>query len=108
MRRTAALACLVAAAALLPLQAEAARFRLSGRSSVPAAKTSRSLIVIPGAAAASRPQAASAADAPGHVPFPPSSANPDKPALLRLSTNDEDKQPWCRTQVVVGGFCVMN
>ncbi len=105
MRRTAALACLLAAAALLPLQAEAARFRLGGRGSAPAAKTGRSLIVIPGATAASRPQAATA-DKPERVPFPPSSAGADRPVLLRLSTNDE--QPWCRTQVVVGGFCMMN
>jgi hypothetical protein len=108
MRRTAALACLVAAAALLPLQAEAARFRLGGRGSAPAAKTSRGLVVIPGAAAASRPQAANATNRPDHVPFPPSSTKPDGPVLLRLSTNDEDKQPWCRTEVVVGGFCMMN
>jgi hypothetical protein len=108
MRRTAALACLLAAAALLPLQAEAARFRLGGRSSAPAVKTSRGLVVIPGAAAASRSQAASADDKPERVPFPPSSADPDKPVLLRLSTNDENQQSWCRTQVVVGGFCMMN
>ena len=110
MRRTAALACLVAAAALLPLQAEAARFRLQRqeRGSAPAVKTSRGLVVIPGAAAASRSQAVSADDKPERVPFPPSSADPDKPVLLRLSTNDENQQPWCRTQVVVGGFCMMN
>ncbi|WP_449256606.1 hypothetical protein [Bosea sp. (in: a-proteobacteria)] len=107
MRRTIALACLVAATALLPLQAEAARFRLGGRGSTPAIKAGRSLVVVPGATAASRPQAA-ATGKPDHVPFPPSSANADKPAPLRLSTNDEEKQPWCRRQVVVGGFCMMN
>lgn len=109
MRRLAALACLAAAAALLPLQAEAARFRLGGRSSAPAVKTSRGIVVIPGAAAAaSRSQTANADDKPERVPFPPSSLKQDAPVLLRLSTNDEDKKPWCHTQVIVGGFCMMN
>lgn len=108
MRRTAALACLVAATALLPLQAEAARFRLGGRGGAPTAKVSRSIIVVPGAAAASRTQASTADGKPERVPFPPASANPDEPVLLRLSTNDGDTQPWCRTQVVIGGFCMMN
>ncbi|MGO4285820.1 hypothetical protein [Bosea sp. TAB14] len=107
MRRIAAITCLVAAAALLPLQAEAARFRLGGRSSAPAAKVSRGIIVIPGAAAASRTQAASN-DQPQRVPFPPSSAKQDDPLPLRLSTNGDDRKPWCGTQLVVGGFCMMN
>ena len=107
MRRIAAITCLVAAAALLPLQAEAARFRLGGRSSPPAAKASRSIIVIPGVAAAGRTQAASN-DQPQRVPFPPSSTSQDGPLPLRLSTNGDDRKPWCGTQLVVGGFCMMN
>lgn len=107
MRRIAVIACLVAAATLLPLQAEAARFRLGGRGSAPAAKASRSIIVIPGAAAASRTQAA-ANDQPQRVPFPPSSTSQDGPVPLRLSTNGDDRKPWCGTQLIVGGFCMMN
>ncbi|MBN9444741.1 hypothetical protein [Bosea sp. (in: a-proteobacteria)] len=105
MRRTAALACLVATLVMLPLQAEARRFRLGAHGSAPAAKTGRSMVIVPGVAAASRPQGAGAAEEPRHVPFPPSSAGP---VPLRLSTNDDGKQPWCGTQVVVGGFCMMN
>lgn len=105
MRRTAALACLAAAMALLPLQAEAARFRLGGRSG--ATKVGRGIVVIPGAAAATGPRTAAAEEA-GRVPFPPASARPGEPAPLRLSTNEGDKRPWCPTQAVIGGFCMMN
>jgi len=51
MRRIAALACLLATATLLPVQAEAAKFRSGGRSSGSSATTSRSIIVVPGVAA---------------------------------------------------------
>lgn len=51
MRRIAALACLLATAALLPVQAEAAKFRFGGRSSGSSAKTSRSVVIVPGLAA---------------------------------------------------------
>ena len=107
MRRTAALLCLLATATLLPVQAEAARFRLGGRSAAPAAKTSRSVIVMPGVAAgASRAQAATSD--PERVPFPPTTARREEPLPLRLSSNTEAKKPWCQTDVVVGGFCMMN
>jgi hypothetical protein len=109
MRRTAALACLLAAATLMPMQAEAAKFRSGGRSSATSAnKTSRSVIILPGVAGAGRTQATEA-DKPERVPFPPATAvQREEPALLRLSASEGAPQPWCRTEVVVGGFCILN
>ena len=107
MRRIAAVLCLLATVTLLPVQAEAARFRLGGRSSAPAAKTSRSVIVVPGiATGASRAQAATGVRE--RVPFPPPTAQREEPLPLRLSSNAEARKPWCQTDVVVGGFCMMN
>lgn len=107
MRRIAALACLLATAALLPVQAEAAKFRFGGRSSGSSAKTSRSVVIVPGlAAGASRAKAASAE--PERVPFPPATAQAEAPVPLRLSANGDARKPWCQTDVVVGGFCMMN
>jgi len=101
MRRIAALTCLLATTTLLPVQAEAARFRTGGRSST----TSR-VVVVPGAAAASRAQTATAQ--PERVPFPSATVQREEPLPLRLSSNNEAKKPWCQTDVVVGGFCMMN
>ena len=107
MRRIATLACLLATATLLPVQAEAAKFRVGGRSSAAPAKTSRSIVVVPGiAAGANRSQAA--ADQPQRVPFPPATAQREESVPLRLSSNSEAKKPWCQTDVVIGGFCMMN
>ena len=107
MRRIAALACLLATATLLPVQAEAARFRLGGRSAATPAKTSRSIVVVPGiAAGANRAQAATSE--PERVPFPPATARREEPLPLRLSSNSEARKPWCQTDMVVGGFCMMN
>lgn len=107
MRRIAALLCLLATTALLPAQAEAAKFRSGGRSATTSAKTSRSLVVVPGiATGASRAQSASGQ--PERVPFPPAGAQRAEPLPLRLSANNEAKQPWCRSDVVVGGFCLLN
>lgn len=104
MRRIAALSCLLATATLLPVQAEAARFRLGGRSS---ASTTSRIVIVPGVAAgASRAQAATSQ--PERVPFPPATERHDGSMPLRLSSNDETKKPWCGSDVVVGGFCVMN
>ncbi|MGO4404069.1 hypothetical protein AB4Z10_07355 [Bosea sp. RAF48] len=105
MRRIAALACLLAASTFLPVQAEAARFR-GGRSGA-TTKTSRSIVIVPGAAAANRTQAAES-DKPERVPFPPSSAPREEPVPLRLTANEGDQKTWCRTEVVVGGFCILN
>lgn len=107
MRRIAALLCLLATTALLPVQAEAAKFRSGGRSATTSAKTSRSIVVVPGiAAGTSRAQAATAQ--PERVPFPPSTVQREEPLPLRLSANNEAKRPWCRSDVVVGGFCLLN
>ncbi|TQI73140.1 hypothetical protein FHT98_0866 [Bosea sp. AK1] len=107
MRRIAALACLLATATLLPVQAEAAKFRAGGRSSAAPAKTSRSVVVVPGiAAGASRSQAATGQ--PQRVPFPPATAQREESVPLRLTANSEAKKPWCQTDVVVNGFCMMN
>lgn len=106
MRRTAVLACFAAAAALLPVQAEAAKFRSGGRvSSAAPTKTSRSLILVPGVAGA---QAAEAAPAPQRVPFPPSSTPREEPVKLRLTSTDGFEKPWCGSAIVVGGFCILN
>lgn len=105
MRRVAAAACLFAAATFLPVQAEAAGFR-GGRGSA-ATKTSRSVVIVPGAAAANRAQAAEAGK-PERVPFPPSDTPREEPVLLRLTANEGNQKPWCRTDVVVGGFCILN
>jgi len=107
MRRTAALLCLLATASLLPVQAEAARFRMGGRSTSTPAKTSRSIVVVPGVAAgASRAQAATSE--PERVPFASATVQREDPLPLRLSSNSEAKKPWCQTDIVVGGFCMMN
>ncbi|WP_336811340.1 hypothetical protein [Bosea sp. MMO-172] len=108
MRRIAALACLLATATLLPVQAEAARFRMGGRSSAPSATTSRGVAIVPGVSlGANRAQAA--AKQPERVPFPPATAHQrEEPLPLRLSSSSEVKKPWCQTDVVVGGFCMMN
>ena len=104
MRRIAALACLLATATLLPVQAEAAKFRFGGRSS---ASTSSRVVIVPGVAAgASRAQAATSQ--PERVPFPAANAQREEPVPLRLSSNSEAKKPWCQTDFVVGGFCMMN
>jgi hypothetical protein len=107
MRRIAALLCLLATATLLPVQAEAAKFRFGGRSSGSSAKTSRSIVIVPGiAAGAGRAQAA--AGQPERVPFPPATARHEESVPLRLSANSETRKPWCGSEVVVGGFCMMN
>lgn len=108
MRRL-ALACLLAAAALLPVQAEAAKFRFGGRSSgSTATKTSRSVIIVPGIGGAGRAQAAET-DKPARVPFPPASALPEEPVPLRLTASETGPpKPWCRPNAVVGGFCIVN
>ncbi len=107
MRRFAAFACLLATATLLPVQAEAARFRMGGRSSASPAKVSRSIVIVPGiTAGASRAQAATGQ--PERVPFPTATAEREAPLPLRLSSNSETKKRWCQTDIVVGGFCMMN
>lgn len=102
---------LLVAAMLIPASAEAKRrFGSSGGGihTVPSTtKTSRGMVVVP-VVGASRANA-SESDKPGRVPFPPATAQqqaPD-PTLLKLTAND-DKNVWCRSDVVVGGFCILN
>lgn len=107
MRRIAAAACLFAAAALLPVQAEA-RPRGGRSSSATTTKTNSTLVVVPGAAGLSGAKAGQATK-PERVPFPPSTIAREEPPRLRLTTANEGTQkPWCRSDVVVGGFCLMN
>ncbi|MCU4180789.1 hypothetical protein [Bosea sp. BH3] len=107
MRRIAAAACLFAAAALLPAQAEA-RPRGGRSDSAATTKTSSTLVVIPGAAGAGRVQAGETGK-PERVPFPPFTMAREEPPQLRLTTANEGTQkPWCRSDMVVGGFCLMN
>jgi len=107
MRRIAALACLLATATLLPVQAEAAKFRSGGRSSGSSTTTSRSIVVVPGIAAGAN-RARAATGQPERVPFPTATAQRDEPLPLRLSASSDAKKPWCQTDVVVNGFCMMN
>ncbi|MGX5734611.1 hypothetical protein [Bosea thiooxidans] len=107
MRRL-ALTCLLAAATLLPVQAEAAKLRFGGRSSASTAtKTSRSVIIMPGIGGAGRAQATEA-EKPARVPFPPPSIRPEEPQLRLTSSEISPPKPWCRSNTVVGGFCLMN
>lgn len=109
MTRTLVIACL-SAGLLLPAGAEAAKFRSGGKSSASASgETSggkrSTLIVAPGAAGASR--GAKAGQAPARVPFPPSTMALTAPKAAVLTVTGEPKI-WCRSEVVVGGFCVLN
>lgn len=114
MNRASRIACLAVAVALVPVGAEAKKMRFGGSSSVtsPAkqdqAKADQTkarrgaVIVVPGIGMSS-----AKAGEPERVPFPPSTLRPQEPAL-RLSANGEAKKPWCGSEVVVGGFCVVN
>lgn len=105
-------ACLLAAAILLPASAEAKR-RFGGSSSAvtsgkPATKpVRRGVVVVP--IVGSQGAKATEKTAPQRVPFPPASAQSqaDAPVLLRLTSSDA-KPVWCRSEVVVGGFCLLN
>ena len=89
-----ALAVAVLAVMLAPASAEAAKFRSNGSrshdSQARPANRDGSLIVTPGLRTRRDGQAAASATVP-----------------LRLSSAEEPRV-WCRSQVVVGGFCVLN
>ena len=116
MSHASRIACLLVAAMLVPASAEAAKMRFGGKSSAqpspdasaPAGK-SRSLVIVPGVGGAMAGSANAAGQTPARVPFPPASATQatPAPALMELSVNDGAKI-WCRSEVVVGGFCVLN
>lgn len=103
-------ATIVIAAALLPASAEAAKMRFGGsRSSHATANTpargGNSFVVVPRMGGSSNPvDAKASANTPAHVPFPPSSV---EPTLLKVTAAEPPKS-WCRSEVVVGGFCVIN
>ena len=116
MKRALVIACL-STVLLLPASAEAARMRFGGTSggtssSKPSAETSASggkggsLVVVPGITAG---KAKAGEQPPTRVPFPPATTAQAEPApmLMKLSVNDAAKA-WCRSEVVVGGFCVLN
>jgi hypothetical protein len=113
MKRALVIACL-STALLLPASAEAAKMRFGGKSSAkpsPDASASRgksrSVVIVPGVGGAMAGTAKAANQAPTRVPFPPASATAPAPALMQLTVNDGGKI-WCRSEVVVGGFCVLN
>lgn len=103
-------------ALLAPASAEAAKIRFGGKSSArtsPEASapggSSRSLVIVPGVGGAMAGTAKAGEQTSTRVPFPPASstAPAPAPALMQLTVNDSAKI-WCRSEVVVGGFCVLN
>lgn len=102
-------ATVIIAAALLPASAEAAKLRFGGGSRSSHANADAhgtngsSVMVTPRLGRSSKPVEAKA-DAPARPPFPTAST---EPTLLKVSIN-EAPRPWCPSQVVVGGFCVLN
>jgi hypothetical protein len=114
MKRALTIACL-STALLLPASAEAAKMRFGGKSSAkpaaetsPSSGTSRSLVIVPGVSTGA---ARAGERAPSRIPSQPvtATATPSEPApaLLKLTVNDGPKV-WCRSEVVIGGFCVLN
>ncbi|WP_157089614.1 hypothetical protein [Bosea sp. WAO] len=103
-----ALAVATLAIMLVPASAEAAKFRFGGsRSSDSQASSSNrdgSLIVTPGLRSRQTSQPLSAQSPRGASPI---RAAVPEPTPLRL-TAAEEPRVWCRSQVVVGGFCVLN
>lgn len=94
------LAIAIIATACLPVDAEAARLRFGKRYS----SGSATVIPVPRAGHASVPAEPASLEA-RRVPFPSPSA--DRPVPLRVSSSESAKV-WCRSEVVVGGFCVMH
>jgi hypothetical protein len=116
MSRASRIACLLVAATLVPASAEAAKMRFGGKSSAKSSPDasasggkSRSLVIVPGVGGAMAGTAKAADQTPARVPFPPASATlaAPAPALMQITVNDGAKV-WCRSEVVVGGFCVLN
>ncbi len=96
--------------ALLPASAEAAKFRFGGgrsHSNSHAGQSQRdgsNLVVTP--ALRSRQTDRAAAGQPYRAVTPATVATAE-PVALR-SSQPEEAPIWCRSQVVVGGFCVLN
>jgi hypothetical protein len=99
----------VLASALLPASAEAAKFRFGGSRShnSHASENHRdgSHVVVTPALRARQNEKAAAGQA--SRPATPAAVATAGPVALRSA---EPSQPgvWCRSQVVVGGFCVLN
>jgi hypothetical protein len=115
MSRASRITCLLVAALLLPAHAEAAKMRFGGNKSSPnasqakpaQANSGRAVVVVPGIGM-SRAKAAEHG-APARVPFPPATAQAQQATPVALHTSDDaGRKPWCRSEVVVGGFCVLN
>jgi hypothetical protein len=115
MSRASRIACLLAAALLVPAHAEAAKMRFGGNKSSPnasqarpaQASSGRAVVVVPGLgifrARAAEP------GAPTRVPFPSATAQALQATPVALHASDDAaRKPWCRSEVVVGGFCVLN
>ncbi|WP_332692529.1 hypothetical protein [Bosea sp. (in: a-proteobacteria)] len=103
------LAVATLAAMLVPASAEAAKFRFGGSRSQssqtsPANRDGSSVLITPGLRSR---QASQPAQAQPPRAASPSRATATEPVPLRL-TSAEEPRIWCRSQVVVGGFCVLN
>lgn len=114
MNRASRIACLLVAALLVPASAEARKMRFGGSKSSSAssqakpdqATSRRSTVIVAPGIGVSRARAGEAE----RVPFPPSTLRPAQPtpAAQQASAPGEAKRPWCGSEVVVGGFCVVN
>ncbi len=104
------LAVAALAVALLPASAEAAKFRSGGSRSqtTNASQPQRdgSNVVVTPSLRSRQTDATAAAPQPLHIASPTAIAAAET-ANLRGSQPAEPRV-WCRSQTVVGGFCVMN
>ncbi|HEV7328178.1 MAG TPA: hypothetical protein VGN91_24210 [Bosea sp. (in: a-proteobacteria)] len=103
------LAVAALAFALLPASAEAAKFRGGSRSQTTNASQPQrdgSNVVVTPALSSRQTENAGAAPQPLHIASPTAIAAAET-ANLRGSQPAEPRL-WCRSQTVVGGFCVMN
>ncbi|WP_332682967.1 hypothetical protein [Bosea sp. (in: a-proteobacteria)] len=103
------LAVATLAAMLVPASAEAAKFRSGGSRSQNSHasqgdRDGSSLVVTPGLRSR---QSSQPAPAQPQRAATPSRAMTAEPVALRLTAAAEPRI-WCRSQVVVGGFCVLN
>jgi hypothetical protein len=116
MSRASRITCLLVAALLLPAHAEAAKMRFGGNKSSPnvsqarpaQARASRGTVIVAPGLGMSRAKAVEPG-APARVPFPPATAQALQTTPVALHASDDaGRKPWCRSEVVVGGFCVLN
>ena len=100
------LAVAALALVLLPASAEAAKFRFGGNRShtTHASQGGSHVVVTPSLRSRQADNAASGRPLP--VAMPTTVAAADAPELH--SAQPVEPRIWCRSQVVVGGFCVMN